>query len=84
MTMVRWVGTDAPLLPMGVRPGHRQIDRGQGGQPLRGLQVGVRLVFVVGALGLAQQRGDPGQVLLCHVRPPQSGGVIWSVDVLCS
>ena len=59
-----------PLLPVGVRPGHGQVDRGQRGQPLRRLQVGVRLVLVVGALGLAQQRGDPGQILVTHLSPP--------------
>ena len=42
-------------------PRHREIDRGRGGQPLRRGHERFGLVRVVGALGLAQQRGDAGQ-----------------------
>jgi len=44
-----------------VGPRNRQVDGGHGRQPLRGAHEGVRLVRVVGAFGLTQQRGDASQ-----------------------
>ncbi|SLD60114.1 Uncharacterised protein [Mycobacteroides abscessus subsp. massiliense] len=50
-----------------MRPGHRQVDRRCGGEPLRRSHEGLGLVRVVGALGLTEQGGDPRELLvLCH------------------
>ena len=54
---------------VGVRARDGEIDRRRGGQPLRGSHESLCLVCVIGALGLAQQRGDAGQHLVVSHRP---------------
>ena len=53
-----------------MRPRDGEVDRRRRGQPLRGGHEGFCLVRVVGALGLAQQRGDAGQHLVVSLRDP--------------
>ena len=61
MVIVRWVGSCAAVRVAEWARAHREVDRRRRRQPLGGGHERLRLVGVIGALGLAQQRGDPGQ-----------------------